>query len=160
VEVQRLEGVTSLDELERHVQVAWRAQRAGDAGANGTEWMIRVVLSGPCPLWPELRTEEDRALLSRELREILGGLDVVVVADDVHPAIAVEEHRLRPDVLGEILRLSDSVRRGDAKLGIERSDLVGLTSEDPAVLEAYVRSLLSGADGELASRVLEEPTKS
>jgi hypothetical protein len=107
-----------------------------------------------------LRTEEDRALLSRELREILGALDVVVVADEVHPAIAVEEHRLRPDVLGEILRLSDSVRRGDAKLGIERSDLVGITSEDPAVLGAYVRSLLAGADGELASRVLEEPTKS
>ena len=159
VEVDRLEGVTSLDELERHVQVAWRTQRDTDPGSSGTEWMIRVILSGPCPLWSELRTEEDGELLARELREILGGLDVVVAADEVCPVVSVDEHRPRTDVLGEILRLSDSVRRGEATLELDRSNLVGLTSDDPAVVEAYARTLLRGADGELASRMLEEPAR-
>ena len=121
--------------------------------------VIRVILRGPCPLWSELRTEEDNELLARELREILGGLDVVVAADDVCPVVSVDGHRPRTDVLGEILRLSDSVLRGEATLDLDRSNLVGLTSDDPAVVEAYVRTLLSGADGELASRMLDEPPR-
>ncbi|MDH3422767.1 MAG: DNA repair exonuclease, partial [Gemmatimonadota bacterium] len=76
IEVDRLDGVTSLDELERHVQLAWGAQRTDDPGTNGTEWMMRVILRGSCPLWSELRTEEDRELLGRELRELLGVLEV------------------------------------------------------------------------------------
>lgn len=155
--VDRLDAVASLDELERQVQVVWRAHRDADSGANGTEWMVRVVLGGACPLWAELRTEEDLDLLSRELREILGALDVVVYADSVHPVVPIEEHRLRTDVLGEVLRLAESVRRGDAPLtSVDRSELVGLTSDDPAALAGYVRKLLDGVDGELAARLLEE----
>lgn len=156
VEVDRLEAVTSLDELERHVHVAWRTQRDADPGASGTEWMIRVILSGPCPLWSELRTEEDRDLLARELRELLGGLDVVVVADGVSPMVPIAEHRLRTDVLGEALRFIEAVRRGEARLHVDRNELVGVTSDDPAIVDAYVRSLLDGAEGEIASRMLEE----
>jgi exonuclease SbcD len=160
LEVGGLDGVASLDDLERLVHVAWRAVRDADPGAAGTEWMIRVVLRGACPLWSELRTEEDRDLLSLELREMLDALDVTVVADAVYPAVALDEHRLRTDVLGEILRLVGDVRRGESSLAtLERSDLVGLASEDPARQDAYVRSLLDGADGELASRMLEEATR-
>ncbi len=158
VEVDHLEEVTSLDQLERHVQLSWRTLRDTDPGSTGTEWMIRVVLKGPCPLWAELRRNEDRDLLASELREILGGLDVVVFADAVYPVLSVVEHRLRTDVLGEILRLSDAVRRGETKLDFDRSNLVGLASEGPAASELYVRTLLDGADGELASRMLEDPT--
>ena len=156
VAVDRIETVGSLDELERHVQVAWRSQRDGDPGASGTEWMVRVLLAGPCPLWSELRNEEDRELLSRELREILGALEVVVVADEVHPIVSVEEHRHRTDVLGEMLRLTADVRSGAATLTLDPSDLAGVTSDDPTAVAAYVRALLDGAEGELASRLLEE----
>ncbi len=157
LDVGRLEAVTSLDELERHVQLAWRMQRDADPGASGTEWMVRVILSGPCPLWPELRTEEDRDLLARELREILTALEVSVIAEGVVPVVPVEEHRGRTDVLGETLRLLDAVRRGAATPELDQGDLVGITSGDPAAIAAYARGLLEGADGELASRLLEEP---
>lgn len=156
LEVDRLVDVASLDELERHVQVAWRAQRDADRGTGGAEWMIRVVLRGPCPLWSELRVEEDRDLLARELREILGALDVVVVADEVVPVVPVEEHRTRTDVLGETLRMIQEVRSGRDTVRLDRGDLVGVASDDPAVVDAYVRSLLDGADAEIASRMLEE----
>jgi len=158
VEVERLDSVRSLDELERHVQVGWRALRDADPGASAVEWMIRVVLRGPCPLWSELQNEEDRELLGRELREILGGLDVVVTADEVHPVVDVEEHRLRTDVLGEALRLARAVQRGEERLPVEPTDLVGVTSDDPAVAQAYARGLLDGAEGEIASRMLEGRT--
>jgi DNA repair protein SbcD/Mre11 len=158
VEVDRLEGAGSLDELERQVQLVWDATRALDPGGSGTDWMLRVVLSGPCPLWPELRNEEDLDLLARELAELLGALEVSVVADAVHPVVSLDEHRARVDVLGEALRLAGAIRRGEARLvGLEASDLAGAATSDPAFVERYVRSLLDGIDGEIAASLLEGP---
>ncbi len=150
-----LETSDSLDRLERHVESAWRAAPMDEPGRSDVEWMVRVVLEGPCPLWQELRADEDVEVLAGELRELLGVLDVVVLADRVHPVVPVEEHRGRPDVLGEALRLLEEVRQGRARLdGLEPDVLAGLDSDDPDALERYVRSTLEGADAELAARML------
>lgn len=157
VEVDRLDAVASLDELERAVQIAWEAHRGEGLATRSTEWMVRVVLAGPCPLWTELRTEEDRSMLARELREILGALDVSVLADGVHPVFPIEEHRSRTDVLGEALRMVEELRRGVRTLPrLDPSELAGAPSDDPGEVAAYVRSLLSDADGEVAARLLED----
>lgn len=157
LEVARLDGVGTLDELERHLMNAWRGAREGDAGTSATEWMVRVVLSGPCPLWSELRNPEDRNMLGRELARLIGALDVSVVADAVHPVIPIEEHRMRTDVLGEALTLVESIRNGSATLEhLDAGDLAGLGSSDPAAMRAYVRRLLADADGEVAAHLLEE----
>lgn len=156
LDVDRLDAVDSLDELERAIQVAWSARREGDPGVGATEWMVRVVLDGPCPLWTELRTEEDRRMLGDELSDILGALDVIVAADGVHPVFPIEEHRSRTDVLGEALRMVEAIRRGEATLsGLDPSDLAGASSDDPREIATYTRSLLSDADGEVAARLLE-----
>jgi DNA repair exonuclease SbcCD nuclease subunit len=156
VEVDRLSSAASLDELERQVQVAWDAQRAEDPGEPGTEWMVRVVLRGACPLWSTLRVEEDRDLLADELRELLGALEVTVQAEGVHPLLALEEHRERVDVLGQALRLAAEVHEGVATLGdIDAGELVGVVSDDPAAIDRYVRDLLEGGDAEIAARLLD-----
>lgn len=155
--VDHLDGVTTLDDLERHVQVGWSARRNGDPGRIDTEWMIRVVLRGPCPLWSQLRTAEDRDLLASELTEILGALEVSVISDAVHPVIPVDEHRTRTDVLGAALRLSRDVREGTRTLTrIDPGALAGLSTDDPVAVAAYVRRLLRDADGEVAVRLLAE----
>lgn len=157
VEVDRLDDVTSLDELERRIQLAWDTARHADPGASGTEWMARVVLTGSCPLWTELRTDEDLDLLARELAELLGTLEVTVVADAVHPVMALEEHRARVDVLGEALRLAAALRGGEATLtSLDPGDLAGVTSDDPAAVARYVRRLVGEVDGELAALLLEK----
>lgn len=151
-----LDDVRALEGLEARGRAAWKAARAADPGAPGTEWMLRVALEGPCPLWAELRVEEDRALLARELRDRLGVLDVVVVATDVHPVIDLEEHRGRMDVLGEALRLAEEVRAGRTELpGVRPEDLAGIQGPERERHEEWIRALLSGADGELAARLLE-----
>lgn len=155
VRVTDLEEADSLDRLERRVVLAWRAMREHDPVVGAPEWMVRVILSGPCPLWRELRGEDDRRVLARELREMLDCLDVTIVADAVHPPVALEEHRARPDVLGEALRLLDAIRRGDARLETVGADaLAGAPSEEPQALDAYVRRLLQDVDGELCARML------
>lgn len=159
VEVDRLESLASLDELERRIELAWESARAGDPGANGTEWMVRIVLAGPCPLWAELRSEENREHLARELTDLLGALEVAVVADGVHPVLPLDEHRSRVDVLGEALRLAAAVRRGEAHLpGLDPAELAGIASDDARAVERYVRDLLAGIDGEIAARLLERPS--
>jgi len=151
--VDGLQDADSLDRLERRVVAAW--QSAGEAAPSGTEWMVRVILLGPSPLWRDLRQEESRDVLARELRELLGALEVTVWTDGVHPPVPVEEHRRRADVLGEALRLLEAVRRGDERVeGIDPTELAGVGSDDPRVVESYVRHLLDGVDGELAARML------
>jgi hypothetical protein len=119
--------------------------------------MVRVILSGPCPLWAELRTEEDQEMLGYELRGILGALEVVVDSQSVHPVVQLDEHRLRTDVLGEALRLTDALRHGDTSIDhIVAGTLAGGESDDPVALAAYVRRLLEGVDGEIAGQLLEK----
>jgi exonuclease SbcD len=155
IAVDRLEGLCTLDALERQIQLAWDMARASDPGASGTEWMLRVQLSGPCALWAELRSTENVELLCRELAELTGALEVTVLADAVHPVLSLEEHRGRVDVLGEALRLAAALRRGDARVpGLGAEDLAGVTSDDPTAVERYVRDLLSGIEGEIAARML------
>lgn len=157
IRVDGLEEADTLDRLERKVALAWKAAREEEPTQAEMEWMIRVVLDGPCPLWKELRREEDRAALSGELVELLGALDVSVIHDGVHPVLDTEEHRGRPDVLGEALRLMEKIRLGETSLeGLDPGTLAGLTSEERDAVDAYVRSLLQGAEGELAARVLGE----
>jgi DNA repair exonuclease SbcCD nuclease subunit len=153
---ERLESVRTLDELLRHVQLAWEAERRLDPAASGTAWMARVVLSGPCPLWAELRSEEDRDHVALELAELLGALEVTVTVDGLHPLVSLREHAARVDVLGEALRLCAAVQRGELGLSIPAVDLAAVAAEDPASVDRYVRDLLAGADGELAARMLTQ----
>lgn len=155
LEVDRLDGVTTLDELERAVQVAWESRRQAEPAGEGAEWMVRAVLSGPCPLWSELRRGEELETLGGELREILGALDVTVLADGVHPVFPVEEHRARTDVLGQALRMVDGIRRAEVELRVDPGELAGAPSDDELEVREYVRKLLSDAEGEVAARLLD-----
>ena len=157
LEVDHLDGVASLDDLERHVQAAWRLRRGSEPERVGIEWMIRVVLKGPCPLWSELRSTEDQDLLARELSAILGALEVTLSTDHVHPVIPIEEHSTRTDVLGAVLRLSEAVRSGEQVLSdVDPGSLAGLPSDDPVAVSSYVRRLLTDVDARLAARLLED----
>jgi exonuclease SbcD len=155
LKVSGLDDADSLDRIERRVAAAWDAFRAQEGGASGTEWVLRVILEGASPLWRELRRESDLAVVASELRQLTGALDVTVQADGVHPVIPVEEHRARRDVLGEVLRLAEAVRRGEARIpGLDAADLAGLTAESAEAQDRYVRRLMEGADGELTARFL------
>jgi DNA repair exonuclease SbcCD nuclease subunit len=153
--VDGLEEADALDRREREGGRSWGSAGEDDTVSDGTEWMVRVILAGPSPLWRELRREEDRDVLAGELRDLLGVLDVVIVADGIHPVVPVEEHRNRPDVLGEALRLLEAVRRKEVKLASpDPGALAGVASDEPRVVEAYVRELLGRVDGELTARLL------
>jgi DNA repair exonuclease SbcCD nuclease subunit len=152
--VSDIEDADSLDLLERRIEGAWSQFLSTQGTNSGGEWMVRVALDGACPLWRELQQEENRDLVAGELKELLGALDVDLLADGLHPPIDLDEHVGRTDVLGEALGLAEEVRMGKASLAIDPGELAGFTSGDPDAVQAYVRDLLDGADGEIAARML------
>ena len=156
--VRGLDEADSLDALVERVEAAWRGYLEEEVGpAPSVEWMVRVLLDGPCPLWRELRREEDRAHLAREIARRLDALEVTVRADRVHPPVPVEEYRRRVDVLGESLRFLEEVRRGEAELAtLDPEELAGAPADDPEAVARWVRRLLEEAEGELAARFLGE----
>lgn len=154
LEVRDPADAHTLDGLVRAVRRRWHDVRS-DAPDADAEWMIRVALSGGCPLWQVLARPEERDTLGRELREVLGALDVEVQLDGLHAPVDVEAHRDREDVLGvTIRRLRDLARQDGALPEGLGSELAGWNGDDPAELGRYVASLLDDAEGELAARML------
>jgi len=152
LEVEDIGDAGTVEALTRGIRDRWRAARTVDPDP-GREWMVRVRLSGPSPLWSELADEEDRAHLARELEETLGALEVTLETLGVHPPVDLEEHRGREDVLGVALRLLEEVRDGRTSLPHLATELAAGPDDD--ALAGYLAELLDGAEGELASRLLD-----
>lgn len=152
--VAGLSDARTLDALARAVEGRWREERRGDPGLPGTEWMLRIELSGPSPLHGELGRREDRRTLEDELATRLGVLEAEVRAEGVHPPVDPDAHLERQDVLGETLRMLREARAsGEVLDDVRPEELAGPDPDDDE--EAYLRSLLEGLDGELASRMLD-----
>jgi hypothetical protein len=157
--VTGLEECGTLHRLVKAISDRWAEERAEDPGSPGVEWIVRVRLGGPCPLWAELRQEEERNSLSSGLEAALGALRVEIRAEDTHPPHRAGEHLERQDVLGESLRLLGELAGVDTgiaqRLGLEEEDLAGFDRKRHASLDDYLRELLSERDGELVSRLVQ-----
>ena len=152
--VRELESVSSFEGLVARLREAWERERKR-APDPGTEWMVRLVLEGGCPLWRELREAEDVDAVTTELVEALGVLDLVLVSDHPHPVVDVEEHRDREDVLGFALRILRETAAGERAPELVDDELAagGLT---PSELRTYLSEILEDGEGELLSRLLVE----
>lgn len=153
--VDGLRDAAGLDALVERVERAWHAARDEAGAPPDTEWLLRVRLTGPTPLWRQLEVHEEVAVAAREIRDRLGVLDVRLEASGVHPVLSPEEYRRRTDVLGEALRLLERVRKGDDRLpGIAPADLAGFAGAEGEELDAYVRERLRDAEAELLARMV------
>lgn len=157
--VRGLEEARGLDGIEAAIREAWSRHREEAGAAPGMEWAVRLSLQGPAPLWRELRDEENRDSLRREMEGSLGVLFLELRTRGVHPVVEPSEHRDRPDVVGEALRLLEAVASGEGSPDpLGDVELAGPPrgggDEERA---SYVRRLLSGAEGELLARLLPDP---
>ena len=156
--VPGLRNALTLDDLVHQVLSAWESLRVEDGGDDGTEWIVRVDLRGATPLWRELEREEDQEHLRSELEVLLRVLHVSLRVGEVHPPFDIAEHLNRPDVLGEALRLAQSIRESAGnELLIEPRQLIGVDGDAP---DEYLRDLLEGVEEELLARMLKGPGKS
>lgn len=135
-----------------------RLREADDVFFGDEEWILRVELSGPCPLAALLRQDEECDGLAEYLCESLGALDVEVRDAGLHRPISIDEYRGQPHVLGEALNLILNARADDAALARLVPRELALADKFPegAKRLEYLRELLSGLDATAAERLLRE----
>ena len=155
--------VSNLDEAHAigDVHTAVRAKfdglrEADDALPGNEEWILRVELSGPCPLAALLRQDEERDGLAEYLCETLGALDVEVRDVGLFPPIDLSRHVGQRHVLGEALELINQARLDDRLLSRLTPPELALGDEHAEEAErlAHLRGLLSGLDAAAAERLL------
>ena len=122
------------------------------------EWILRVSLSGPCPLVDTLRRDEDRNDLAEYLRDALGVLDLEVRDDGLHRPLELDEHRGQQHVLGVALDLVENARTdADSLRQLEPEALANgdIYPEGPK-RQDYLQGLLEGIDVAVAESLLRE----
>lgn len=156
--VENLESARSLQDLIRTVEAHWAEEREDDPGTSGAQWILRLHLAGPCPLYQELGQEEERRQLGEELATRLELLDVEVRTRAIRPPLDPIAHRDRTDVLGEALRLLEELSRSQGPspaevLEIGEGELAALGREE---LDEYLRDRLQDEGPELLRALLTD----
>jgi len=125
------------------------------------EWILRVSLSGPCPLVDTLRRDEERNDLAEYLRDALGVLDLEVRDDGLHRPLELDEHRGQQHVLGVALDLVENARTDtDSLRQLEPEALAnGDVYLEGPVRQGYLLELLEGIDVAVAESLLREDRK-
>jgi hypothetical protein len=154
---EELTGVSTLKGLEEAVATQLAGLRSDAELLPGQEWMLRVVLSGPCPLAPQLADAEEVADLADRLTDTLGVLHLEVRVDRLTRPLDLAPHRDQPHLLGETLTVLDELESNDELLDrIAPPQLAGLDDDDPETRRSYLRQLLEGLDLEAAQTLLRE----
>lgn len=149
-----LDDVDTVQPLVQSIRSAYR-EKAGDATAS--DWLLRVELSGPCPLADELSSRDQVEELEQVTAERLDVRDVDVRTRHLTPPVEVESFRNDTHLIAELLDLLDAARTDDEVLEKVAPDvLAGHADDDPESRRAYLRSLLEGLDREAVARFIEE----
>ena len=131
-------------------------READDALVGYQEWILRVELSGPCPLATLLRQEEERDGLAEYLGDSLGALDVEVRDVGLSPPIDLSRHVGQRHVLGEALELIHQAHIDDKLLSrLAPTELAfGDEHGEEAERLKYLHGMLDGLDAAAAERLL------
>lgn len=152
-----LGAVTHLGDLRRAAAAAVDPLRQDPLSLTDQRWMLRVELTGPCPLVQELRDEDQRSELASDLSDELDLAGVEVHDAGVTRPVDLDAHRGQPNLLGVTLDVLDDALRSDDLLDALVPDtLAGTTSDDADLRREYVRRLLDGASGLLAEALLRD----
>ncbi len=152
--VEGLASAHALEPLAAIVASEWAEARAGLNADEGTEFVVVVTLAGPSPLWHKLRGAGDVEALEEELCDRLGVVAVEVDATRAHPAVRLDQHRARRDILGASLALVQDMIDGSEALGLQESDLAGFAAGRDGSVSAYLARLLDGGAEELVARMV------
>ena len=159
-----LDDVETVQALAQRAQSAYRETAEADASgsATATDWLLRVVLRGPCPLADELASPDQVQELEQVMSERLSlgsgqtVQDVEVRTRHLVPPVNPDAYRDETHLAGEVLALLERARTDEDTLDDVAPDvLAGCSDDDPEARRAYLRSLLDGLDREAIARLIE-----
>lgn len=158
VELDALEEVETVQALVQKIQSSYR-EKAQQASA--TDWLLRVDLTGPCPLADEVSTGDQVDELEQVAAERLDLRDVEIRTHRLTPPVDVEAYREDTHFVAELLDHLDAAQTDDEVLdAVAPEVLAGLADETPEARRSYLRSLLDGLDREAVARLVDEDGRS
>ena len=159
ITVPNLSDAKSIVDVQTAVREEFdRLQEAAGDVLSSQEWILRVELTGQCPLAAVLRRGEERDGLAEYLCEALGALDVDVRDVGLHPPIDLSRHVGQRHVLGEALALIEQARTDDSLLSLlaPLELACGDDYKDESQRLTYLRELLTGLDAAAAEHLLRK----
>ncbi len=119
------------------------------------ELLIKVSLKGQCPLRFEFDDIENITELEDDIKAYFGIFYVEVSVDDLKMSIEIDKYKNQPHVLSKALEIFDDIKEDDELLlKLKPENLAGISGKDDEETVIYIRSLLKGADMDIATYLL------
>ena len=152
-----LANVRAITDVQAEARVEFARRQEADCNLlPDQEWILRVELSGPCPLVNVLRDESERAELAGYLADSLPALDVEVRDFGLHRPVDLAKHLGQHHMLGVALELINRANTDDELLRRLAPQALARGDDYPDGPDrlAYLRRLLDGLDAAAAERLL------
>lgn len=118
--------------------------------------LSRISLNGPCPLYRELRIEENIKSLSEAIMDEMGFEYNEIISNCLPKITDPVKYKNGPHVLGKALKIIDEASADEELLSkLMPSTLAGINSDRMEDKIRYLKSLIEGMDIEIAERLLE-----
>jgi exonuclease SbcD len=159
ISLPNLEQVSTLNQLQ-HLIVR-SIQKLSSQLSPEVMLLPRVYLSGACPLYRELKSEDNLSFLQESLAEEMGLPWLEIKAERLFPPIDIEKYRQGPHLLAEALKLLARAKKDDdLLLSLAPPVLAGVeagyvdSSREEKLL--YLRRLLQDMDKQIALRLIKD----
>ncbi|NLC12179.1 MAG: DNA repair exonuclease [Firmicutes bacterium] len=157
--LQNLEQVSTLEQLQ-HLIVS-SIQKVISQQPPGLVLLPRVYLLGTCPLYRELKSEDNLLFLQESLLEEMALPWLEIKAERLFPPLDLEKYRQGPHLLAEVLKLLARAEKDDELLlslaprllAAVEAGYVGTSREEKLL---YLRRLLQDMDKEIALRLIKD----
>ena len=151
--LNQLAQVTDVDDLFRAAEQLYYSQQGVEESM--AVQLVRLTLSGMCPIAEELQSETRRALLEEKLAEHLNVDDIVLHMHQLTPLVDIDMYRDEPHLLSEVLKVIETASEDSILLNELASQTVARHLEG-ADRELYLSKLLSALDREAIVRLTRE----
>jgi DNA repair exonuclease SbcCD nuclease subunit len=151
--LDKLAEVANLSDLRALVVSAFE-ERCG-TGPPSADWILRILLEGPCPLARTLSDNVELETLQEDLQSLLDARFVEVRTRSLTPLVDVNRFRGDVHVLSEILKLIEEAEDNDQLLQALSPRILAGPVDEFSSSTGYLRELLAGLDYEAVSRLVE-----
>ncbi len=156
--LNELQNVREVEDLARLVELAFEMETDGDESI--ALQLVRIRLTGMCPMADQLLVESRRAVIEEKLAQHLNVDDVELRVNYVTPLVDVDAYREDTNMLGEVLRVIEEISSDPEQLDtLAPGQLANqLASDDER--QAYLTGLLTALDREAIVRLTQEVDQS
>ena len=152
--LNELQNVREVEDLARLVELAFEMESDGDDSI--ALQLVRIRLTGMCPMADQLLVESQRAVIEEKLAQHLNVDDVELRVNYITPLVDVDAYREDANMLSEVLKVIEEISSDPERLErIAPGQLANqLADEDDR--QAYLSGLLTALDREAIVRLTQD----